>query len=360
MFNKIFGFLVFISFYTCHICNAQDCNFTVKGYVYDDALDAPLAYVNVFIQETQEGTTTDDDGNFILENICKGHYHFIVSHIGCADEKFHFDIDRDTVLRIAMSHSPTSIGTVVIAGKKNDHIKQANLSVNRNIIEDNSEKSFSSILENETGVHLIKNGSGISKPVVQGLYGNRLIILNNGIAQSGQQWGNDHSPEIDPFASDKIQVLKAANAIAYGAGNLGAVILSQPNRIKREPHLHGQVNYIFDTNGRGNTLNGRLEKYSPVLAWRVNGTIKKYGDRSTAKYFLRNTGLEEVNFSLQLEKTLKEKIFLEFYASTFNTQLGILRGSHIGNTEDLQLAFDRDQTKWQDRYTCLKSKAIHL
>ncbi len=322
--------------------NGQDCEYSVKGYVFDETSQSALAYVNVFIQETQTGTTTDDGGKFILNNVCAGHYHFIISHIGCEDEKFHFDIFKDTIINIGLSHTPTSLGTVIIAGKKNDFYNQANLYVKRNIIEDNSNHNLSGLLENETGVHLIKNGSGISKPVVQGLYGNRLAILNNGVLQSGQQWGNDHSPEIDPFSSDKITVLKGASAIEYGGGNLGSVILSEPKRIEREPHLHGQVNYIFDSNGRGHTLNSRIEKYGSKLAWRINGTLKKSGDKKSADYFLNNTGAEEANFSVQLEKSWNEKFFLDVYGSTFNTRLGILRGSHIGNLTDLEQALTND------------------
>jgi iron complex outermembrane receptor protein len=36
------------------------------------------------------------------------------------------------------------------------------------------------------------------------MWGNRVSIINNGIAQSGQQWGVDHAPEIDPFTADHI------------------------------------------------------------------------------------------------------------------------------------------------------------
>jgi len=343
MCNRGVGFAIFVICYAVITGHAQNCTLKVKGTVFDEASQSPLVNVNIFIQETQTGTISDELGNFVLDNICPGHYHFIVSHIGCEDEKFHFDVFRDTLINIGLLHTPISLDPITIAGEQNSYNNQANLSVNRNVIEDNSNQSISNILKNETGVHLIKNGTGISKPVVHGLYGNRLMILNNGIPQSGQQWGNDHSPEIDPFASDKLTVLKGSNVMEYGAGNLGAVILTEPRRINREPHLHGQVNYIFETNGRGHTLNTRLEKYSPILSWRLSGTMKKYGDRRTAEYFLNNTGLEELDFSVQLEKVIKENLFLEFYISSFNTSLGILRGSHIGNLTDLTEALNREQ-----------------
>ncbi len=321
---------------------AQECALTVRGQVLDEVSGSPLSYANVYIQETQIGTITDDDGGFILSNVCPGHYHIIISHIGCASEKFHFDIEQDTSLSILLTHTPTELGTVVIAGTKDDYGKQASSAISRSKIEDNSHKNLSGLLENETGVHLLKNGNGIAKPVVHGLYGNRLMILNNGILQSGQQWGNDHSPEIDPFAADKITVLKGASVVEIGGANVGSIVLIEPKRIEREPHLHGQVNYIFESNGRGNTLNVRLGKYSENIAWRVNGTLKKYGDRRSANYFLNNTGVEEANIAVQLEKTINDRLFVDFYASTFNTTLGILRGSQIGNLTDLQSALSKD------------------
>lgn len=319
--------------------SAQNCSISVQGRVVDEVSQLPLSYVNIYIQETSQGTATDEDGRFLFNNVCKGHYHIVFSHIGCADHKVHIDLEKDTVINIDLDHTETSLGTVVIQGQKDKVGTQPSLSINRTKIEDNSNQNLSGLIENETGVHLIKNGTGISKPVVQGLYGNRLTILNNGIPQSGQQWGNDHSPEIDPFAADNITVIKGASAIEYSGGNLGSVILVEPKRISREPHLHGQVNYSFETNGRGNNLNFRIGKYSSKLAWRFNGTLKKYGDRKTSEYFLNNTGQQEANFALQLEKSWNENLFVDFYASTFNNKLGVLRGSHVSTPEEIEQAF---------------------
>ena len=276
MFNNILKYIIIIFFFLCNtILLAQDCSISIQGRVVDEVSQLPLSYVNVYLQETSQGAATDNDGRFFFKNVCVGHYHIIFSHIGCEDSKLHIDLERDTVINVDLDHSDHSLGTVVIQGPKDNVSTQPNLSVNRKKIEDSSNQNLAGLIENEAGVHLIKNGSGISKPVVQGLFGNRLTILNNGIAQSGQQWGNDHSPEIDPFAADNITILKGASALEYNGGNLGSVILVEPKRITREPHLHGQVNYSYESNGRGNNANFRLEKYSRKIAWRINGTLRK-------------------------------------------------------------------------------------
>jgi len=338
MFNRSIFIIIILCSTAVLKTNGQQCNITVQGIVNDEGSGLPLSFVNVYFQENLRGARTKDDGSFSIDSICPGEYHLLLSHIGCEAVKLHIDLTQDTTLNINLSHTSTSIGHVVIKETKKNPNNESSFSLSRKTIEDNANLNLSGLLENESGVHLIKNGSGISKPVVQGLYGNRLMILNNGIPQSGQQWGNDHSPEIDPFSADRIRVIKGVSAIEYGGGNLGNVILIEPKRIQKEPHLHGQVNYAFENNGRGHSLNGRLAKYSPALAWRINSTFKKYGDRKTPDYFLNNTGVQEGNLSLQLEKTINDRLFCKFYASTFNTRLGILRGSQIGNLTDLEIA----------------------
>jgi len=92
----------------------------------------------------------------------------------------------------------------------------------------------------------------------------------------------------------------------------------------------------------GNGLNLALQQYSKLLAWRVVGTLKKSGDNRTSKYFLRNTGNQEANVALQFDKSWNKKWYSDLYFSSFNAELGVLRGSHIGNLTDLKEALERE------------------
>jgi iron complex outermembrane receptor protein len=74
----------------------------------------------------------------------------------------------------------------------------------------------------------------------------------------------------------------------------------------------------------------------------LNGTLKKGGDKKTSSYYLKNTGSQEANLAITLEKDFSEKLKTTIYASTFNTELGVLRGSHISNITDLEQAFQRE------------------
>ncbi len=320
---------------------AQDCNKIIKGSVQDFSSSESLPYVNVYIKETSQGIKSDSNGSFVLKNICPGDYHMVFSHIGCESRQLFIKIKKDTVLTVSLEHNHNVLHSVQIQNKNGSRTTQNVEQLNKQQIGDRANDNLSNMLEALTGVSTMRNGSGIAKPVVHGLYGNRITILNNGIAQSGQQWGNDHSPEIDPMVAKRIRVLKGVSSLQYPGSNLGSVVLIEPSKINREPHLHGSASYFFESNGRGHGTNLSLEQYSPKLAWRVNGTLKKNGDRNAPTYFLNNTGANERNIALQLEKTFKDKLFTDLYFSSFNTTLGVLRGSHIGNVNDLKSAFGR-------------------
>src|SRR5688500_19161669 len=67
---------------------------------------------------------------------------------------------------------------------------------------------ISEALSKINGVTLLQTGSTISKPVIHGLHSSRILTIVNGVRQEGQQWGNEHAPEIDPFIADKLTVIK--------------------------------------------------------------------------------------------------------------------------------------------------------
>ncbi len=336
-------FILFISIFVVNGLFAQDCNLTLIGKILDKGSGIALPFTVVYVDEVERGAVSDDNGLFKVENLCAGDYHLEISHVGCEPEMIYVNLKRDTIIDIKLHHHTELLDEVVVHGSKDDNSAQASSTISQADIVKDGDKNLSDILEKITGVSVLKNGSGISKPVVHGLFGNRVAILNNGITQAGQQWGNDHAPEIDPFAADHLSVVKGASALAYGGNSLGSVILVESGDFENDPHLQGQVNYGFQTNGRGHTLNAKLEQNAKYLAWRMIGTVKQKGDAHTPSYFLTNTGNKEANFALQLEKEFSQRWHNKFYYSIFNTEIGVLRGSHIGNTTDLESAFLQEQ-----------------
>lgn len=332
-----------LTFFLSNAVFAQNCTLSLRGYVTDEDDDRPLEFVSVFMEENSRGAVSDSTGFFQIDDICAGDYHVAFSHIGCSPRRIFTEIDADTLLRVEMDHSAKILEGVTVTDKQSVTGTQNAQVIGAQKITDAADENLTNILTNISGVSALKNGSGIAKPVVHGLYGNRITILNNGIAQSGQQWGNDHSPEIDAQVAEKIRVVKGVSALEYPGSKLGSVIIVEPAAIEDEPHLHGRAGYIFASNGRTHAANVQVGQTTDFAAWKVTGTLKRGGDKRTADYFLNNTGLREANVALQMEKKFSERLHTDFYASTFNTELGVLRGSHIGNLTDLENAFEREE-----------------
>ena len=87
--------------------------------------------------------------------------------------------------------------------------------------------SLATLLERVSGVSSISTGTAVSKPVIQGMYGNRILIIHNGARQTGQQWGADHAPEVDMNGSSSVSVIKGSDAVRYGSDALGGIIVME-------------------------------------------------------------------------------------------------------------------------------------
>ncbi len=335
--------LFIVLFFLCPIIgHTQDCVINFSGFILDKSTHIPLPYSTVYLEEHYTGAVSDSVGFFQLEGLCAKEYHLRLSHIGCETEHLFVNLTQDTLIRLYLEHHNELLDEAVVHGEAGEHSTQVSSTISNEAIAQESNKNLSDVLENITGVSSLKTGTSVSKPVIHGLYGNRVAILNNGIVQSGQQWGNDHAPEIDPFLADHLAVVKGASALAYGGNSLGGVVLVEMNNIKQDPHLHGKINYLFQTNGRGHTFNTRLEQFGKWAAWRMTGTFKKIGDYKTPNHYLTNTGKQELNGALQIDKKFNSRLHTNVYYSLFNTEIGVLRGSHIGNLTDLSEALERE------------------
>lgn len=319
---------------------AQNCNNTLSGSVFEKSTDHRMENVYLFLEETNKTAISDKEGYFEFENMCAGDYHIKVSHIGCENLTKFVTVNTDTQIEIQLEHHTELLNETVIHAGEIKSLQQSNTLNNKSITE-NANKSFGDILSNIQGVSSIKSGSSISKPIIHGLVGNRVGFIDNGVPLASQQWGNDHAPEIDPSKADHISVLKGVAALEY-ATTANAIVIVEPFEIKKEPHLHGKLNYIYDTNSRGHSTNVSLSNYNKIVGFHLTGTFKKNGDARAPDYFLTNTGSEQKNVSLLLDKEIGSKLKLKANYSYFDSTLGILAGAFSGTLRDLEAANSQD------------------
>ena len=90
-------------------------------------------------------------------------------------------------------------------------------------------------LDNLPGVANSSFGPNVGRPVIRGLDGDRIQLLQNGgtlLDASGFSF--DHAVPVDPLTTERIEVLRGPASLLYGGSALGGVVNIIDNRIARE------------------------------------------------------------------------------------------------------------------------------
>lgn len=344
MYKFLIAFLVWLLVFL-HDASAQDsCNITVSCRVVETHNNQPLFPVSVYIDEMRREFETDEDGRFQITNACTGTYHIHFHAAGYEHLVRELKIEGNASLKFSLAHTDKELDEVVVVDDHTKTIIQSKSQLRRMDITANSGKTLGDILQVVNGVSVLSNGATIAKPVIHGLYGNRIIILNNGIRQEDQQWGSEHAPNIDPFLANNITVLKGAAGVRYGTDAIGGVVLVEPSAVRTMHGWGGEVNLAGFSNNRMGVASAVLEhgfKYIKGLGIRVHGTFKQGGNYRIPGYWAANTGTRESNYSATLVYK-KAHFGAEVFYSHFNTELGVYRGAHTGNEKDLLFAINSD------------------
>ncbi|WP_161889395.1 TonB-dependent receptor [Pontibacter russatus] len=328
----------------------QDCGLTLSGKVLDHDSRATLVGATVSIPQLHQASIADEYGNYHFHHLCQGTYTLQVTYVGYEPESYTFRLTASSVRDLQLHASPQTLNTVEVSGNRLQEQAQSSQTLTGQELEETRGLSLAGSLKGIPGVSTIQTGPTISKPVIHGMHSNRVLLLNNGVRQEGQQWGSEHAPEIDPFVATEMKVIKGAAGVRYGADAIGGVVLVEPKALPTSPGVGGEVNLLGSTNNRQLAASATVEGNSaniPPLSWRLQGTVKKAGNTRTPDYYLDNTGFGEQNFSGALGYR-KEKFGGELFYSQFNTKLGILRASHIGNLTDLRYAIERGRPAGAD------------
>ena len=322
----------------------NDCNLTVSGQVVDEHDGSVLSYADIVILGTNLGTISNELGYYSIGGLCAGKLIIACSHVGCEPIYDTIEVSQNIVHNFYPEHHAELLNAVRIDEKKTP-IRSAVEMETIEYQERQKGKSLGESLSSISGANTLNTGASISKPMIHGLHSNRLLVLNNGVRQEGQQWGNEHAPEIDPFIADELTVIKGASSVRYGSDAIAGVVLVSPKAMTDSFGIGGAFDLVGQTNGRGGISALMFEgshKQIEAFRWRVQGSIKKLGNQQAPDYFLKNTGLEEWNFSAATSFSDQKK-GVELYYSQFNTNLGIFSASHIGNLSDLYRAFEANE-----------------
>ena len=331
----IFSLLVIDQLY------AQDCNYSFFGEVIDLHLNEGLSGAKVTI-DNNSFVVSNLKGEFSIDDICEGEHELTISHPNCKVITVKIDIPYSGVKKIYLEHHITELEEIIVSTNSNKKESLTSIEdvIDREKILDFKSKNFGDVLEQLSGVSSFKMGNNIVKPVLHGLTGSRVGIINNGIRLQDNEWGADHAPSIDLSNIDAIQLIKGVGTLRYAGDAVAGLIKTKSSRSLVIDSLYGYGSIGYTDNGKANYLISKIKKSSS------NGnnleatvSLKSNGDYESPNYFLSNTSAKKIATSVSFSKN---KITKEWGAryTFFRNDIGILKSAHVGTLGDLARAIN--------------------
>ena len=166
----------------------------------------------------------------------------------------------------------------VLSGEKLDEARAASLGETVNSI---------------PGVQSSNFGAGVGRPVIRGMDGPRVAVLSDGLAsQDVSTVSQDHSPAVEPFLADQIEVLKGPATLLYGSGAIGGAVNVVDGRVPEAPAtdgVDGRTEVRYDSNTRGSIGMFRVDAGNNGFVLHADGVQRDDGDTGTPLGRQRNS-----------------------------------------------------------------------
>jgi len=319
---KLIVWLLFVPY----LVNAQN---TLQGTIKDEVSGLPISGAVVFIPDLRAGVAADVNGKYNFEKLPSRSLVIQVKSIGYQTIVQLVDLVNTKSLDFKLKIAVLEKSEVVVTGSAftTDHARTS-LSVEpleKLELQTIGATNITEAIAQIPGVAGISTGGGISKPVIRGLGYNRIITINEGLRQEGQQWGDEHGLEIDQFSADRIEVLKGPASLMYGSDALGGVI----NILEPIPASLGtirtEINSQYSTNNKLFVTSAMAEGNQQGFVWRLRGTLKDAAAFKTPTETVYNSAFNERNGNLMFGLN-KKWGYNHFHISTYQAKFGLIEG----------------------------------
>jgi iron complex outermembrane receptor protein len=346
-----FWFFLFLLFSFFNAA-ASDCPYELRGRIETEHKQA-VPFAHIFLQKPHKYAVADENGNFLLKNVCPGQINLKISAVGFEEKMIEFQLEKNEKISIYLTEKNTETAEILIQAEKNDSEQSQSL-----VLMSGEELSktvgttLAEKLANIAGVSFLATGAGIAKPVIRGMSLSRVAVFENGVKQEEQQWGADHGLQTDAQNVFQAEIVKGSAALRYGGGAVGGAVnlLPPPLPQKQKISFSGDFLSANDLYGFSQAYENRFGK----IYVRARITYRSFADSKVpAKEFrynryilplfenrLKNTAgndfFANLTFGQQREKSQSNfsLAFSQQFAGIFAGAMGIPRAyqlTHDGN-----------------------------
>ena len=172
----------------------------LQGKITDKS-GQPVIGASLYFPDLKTGTTTNQDGFYTIDNLPKRKMVVQINSVGFKMILDKLDLASTHQKDYMLEESVTEINEVTVTGQSVATQMSRTPSpisvITTAQLQQQSSTNIIDALSSQPGISQITTGGGISKPVIRGLGYNRVVVVNDGVRQEGQQWGDEHGIEID-------------------------------------------------------------------------------------------------------------------------------------------------------------------
>ena len=298
--------------------------------VFDSIRNVPLSNATVYCVEFDQTVLTNSDGKSVITINTSGCLNMKVLMLGYRSAFFTVCEGQSNLkiyllpVHLDMHEVTVSSGALVQSNKNPFHVESQKMSSLGMI----SNLTLGEALAKIPGVYNAALGNGISKPVIRGMQGMRVVTLLNGLRLEGQQWGGDHGIGITSLGVSAVEVIKGPASLLYGADALGGVVY-----LVDAPFAPSNARALeFQTEGFSNTLGGRAqfiykESYRK-FRWFFASTYANHADfQLPSGKFAKNSRFNDLGAKVNMSYTGKRSLYSLRYTASHSV-VGIPGHTH--------------------------------
>ena len=270
---------------------------SIRGRVADST-GTPITSAQVTLVELARATTTDARGAFVFGDVPTGRYTIVARRLGYAAASRTVTVggaDRNAVelrlTRLAADVEPI----VVTATRDATDVARSPFPVSQlagDRLHREQSVSLAGAIDRLPGVHSLTTGQQIGKPVIRGLSGSRVLVLDDGHRLEDYSWSDEDGPSIDARLAQRVEVIRGPASVLYGSDAIGGVVNAVPSALPDASSGNFTRSFI-ELSGATNNREGDVvlgaEGARARLGWRATAVGRLSEDMTTPDGKLENT-----------------------------------------------------------------------
>ena len=274
---------------------APQAGVLVRGQVLHSLTGEPVVGAKVIVQEDRRQALSGAEGRFQFDKVKPGTYHLSVEAQGFSARHQEVTVKApDTIINLLVDPELHFEEVVSVSAEPRDQFNayQPTSVLTGQDLTRELGGTLASTLGQQPGVAERSFGAAPARPVIRGLDGDRVLILEDGqrMGDLSSQSG-DHGITVNPASASKIEVVRGPATLIYGANAVGGLVNVISDAVPSEPVNGMKGGFTGDLGTNGGQTQGAADLWwgNKVWALHASGGGQRNGDYSTPEGTVDNT-----------------------------------------------------------------------